>query len=328
LKIEPDKISRILLIRLSALGDCVAAIPVFMALRKQFPHAHLAWAIQDNFAPLIYNLPGLDEIVIFPRQRWRQTPLFPQKIKEAARLARHLRLRRFHATVDAQSNTKSASLAFLSRAPIRIGHGPEEAKELSLWLNNVPVSPIPGMNHIVKRDLHLLSVLGVEGGEPEFLLPPDPPSQRRIRRWLQERGIEEGKYFLITPFCGHPSKEWPPEHFTRLAATIVQAGGKVIFLCGPGVEERTQALIPASCPNSAFLGPRTSIPEMVELVRFSRLTIGGDTGPVQIAGALGLPTLALFGPTDPVRSHPWGDARIASLESNPSAVMKKMENCL
>ncbi|MEW6234973.1 MAG: glycosyltransferase family 9 protein [Candidatus Omnitrophota bacterium] len=327
MKIDPDRIGRILLIRLSALGDCLAAIPVFMALRKRFPQAHLAWAVQDNFAPLIENLPGLDELIIFPRQHWRRTPVIP-KIKEAARLARHLRLRRFHAVVDVQSNMKSASLAFLSRAPIRIGHGREEAKELSSWLNNVLVSPLPEMSHIVRRNLHLLSVLGVESCEPEFLLPPDPLSERRVRHWLRERDIAEGNYFLITPFCGHPAKEWPPRYFTQLAEAIVQVGGKVVFLCGPSLEKRTLALIPSSCAGSVFLGPRTSIPEMVELIRFSRLTIGGDTGPVQIAGALGVATLALFGPTSPERSHPWGDARVVRLEANPSAVLKKIEDCI
>jgi ADP-heptose:LPS heptosyltransferase len=126
---RPSIVKRILMIRLSALGDCVVAYSGIPGLAESFPHAHIAWAIQDNFAPLIRNLPGLDEIVIFPRRRWKQSG-FATQWKEGLRLFRHLRMRKFDVTIDVQSNTKSAMLAFLTGARLRIGHGMEEAKRI------------------------------------------------------------------------------------------------------------------------------------------------------------------------------------------------------
>ncbi|MDX9755437.1 MAG: glycosyltransferase family 9 protein, partial [bacterium] len=231
----PDPIHRILLIRLSALGDCFCAFPVFAALRTHFPHAHIAWAIQDNFAPLIQNLPGLDEIILFPRQRWKRSSWFTQ-LTEGRQLIRRLGMRRFDLTIDVQSNTKSGAVAWATRAPLRICHGGEEAKELTQWLNNKPIPPSAEMPHIIQRNLHLLSPLGIPEASPRFPLPPDPFAKATVRRWLEEKGLRPGEYFLLTPFCGNQNKEWPPEQFTRLSQILAQHNQATVFLNGPGKE--------------------------------------------------------------------------------------------
>lgn len=314
-----QSIERILVIRLSALGDCVVAIPVFLALRKHFPHAHIAWAIQDNFAPLIRNLPGLDEIVVFPRRRWKQSG-FETQWKEGLRLFRHLRMRRFDATVDIQSNTKSAVLAFLTGARLRIGHGMEEAKELSPWLNNRRAEYPPTMQHIVRRNLHLTSFLGIEETEPQFALPIDPPSRQRILAWLHSNNLREKKYDLLFPFCGGKEKEWPGECFTALAESLARDGRTVLLGCGPGEKDKAERLIPSAHRDRVCLTPRTDILELVEMVRLARVCVGGDTGPLQMAGALNVPNVSLFGPTDPARSHPWQNSLVRSILDEPDTI--------
>ncbi len=322
MKLEPSTLERILLVRLSALGDCLAAVPVFHALRKRFPKAHIAWVVQDNFAPLLGQLPGLDEIIVFPRRRWLNSRSRGLPWGEARQFIRHLRLRRFRLAVDVQSNTKSSLIAFLSRAPVRIGHGGEEARELSAWFNTLRIPPAPGEHHIVQRNLGLLRPLGIEPAEPDFTLPPDPYARRRMLHWLHSQGLREQAYDLLVPFCGQPEKEWPPAHFTALAGRLAQAGRPTVMLLGPGKEQETRDLLPAPSFPLVILGPQTNIPEMAELVRMARVCAGGDTGPVQIAGALGVPTICLFGPTDPRRSRPWSNSCPMPLDSPPEVVFE------
>ncbi len=320
MKLDPSTLERILLVRLSALGDCLAAVPVFHALRKRFPHAHLAWAVQDNFAPLLGNLQGLDEIIVFPRRRWLNTKSRGVPWGEARRFIRHLRLRRFQVAVDVQSNTKSALIAFLSRAPVRIGHGGEEARELSAWFNTFRIAPAPGEDHIVQRNLGLLRPLGIEAGEPDFTLPPDPYARRRIQNWLRGQGIRERSYILLVPFCGRPEKEWPRARFSELADRLAREGRPVVLLLSPGQEAATRDLLSPAAPAGVFLGPPTGIPDLAELVRMAQACAGGDTGPIQIAGALGIPNVCLFGPTDPRRLRPWSNSLTLPLEAGPAAV--------
>ncbi len=325
MKIDLDKIERILIVRLSALGDCVASIPVFTALRQRFPDKHIAWAIQDNYAPLIRNIPGIDEIIVFPRHRWKEMRSNWNKTTEALRLARRLRMRRFDLVVDAQSNTKSATLSFLTRAPHRIGHGQGEAKEISQWLNNHPVNHPADMKHIIIRNLNLLTALGIEISEPRFPLNPDPFAQRPILEWLRVHDLSEKGYCLLFPFCGRREKEWPQQHFTRLAQELSQTGYRVVFSWTPGKDEQLKQMIPANAGNKIIIGPQTDIPELVELIRSAGICIGGDTGPIQIAGALKMPNIALFGPTYPERTGPWTTSGIVSLDSEPEIVGKTVQ---
>lgn len=321
---ERGGMERILLVRLSALGDCVAAIPVFLALRRHFPAAHIAWAIQDNFAPLIQNLPGLDELVVFPRRRWTgMADSRGRMLREARAFARRLRMRRFDATVDVQSNTKSAMIAWLTRAPLRAGHGRGEAREISLWLNNRPVEAPPGCAHIFHRNLNLLTALGIEEREPRFELPPDRPAKAKMDAWRAAEGLEAGRYAVLVPFCGNVNKEWPGERFAALAERLAHGGMPAVFLRGPGRERETRALLPAGV-ETVRLGPETGIPEMVELIRTAGAAVGGDTGPLHIAGALGVKTAALFGPTDPARSRPWGPSAVFSLDTGEAPVAERI----
>ncbi len=319
-------IHRILLVRLSALGDCLAAIPVFMALRKRFPHAHIAWVIQDNFAPLIRHLPGLDELIIFPRSRWRKMQSRWRLWREAASLARRLWRRRFDVTIDVQSNTKSAILAFLTHAPLRIGHGKVEAKEISRWFTNCPIDPPADCTHVLQRNLHLLSPLGIDRAEPEFSLPPDHLANRAITSWLQDHHLLNENYVILVPFCGNRSKEWPYNHYTALAALLAERQIPVVFLQGPGKKDETATLIPDRNKTRIHLGPPTTISEMVELIRHAGAIVGGDTGPVQIAGALGVKSVGLFGPTDPERSHPWRASAIHDLDSSPERIYQTIQS--
>jgi len=321
---KPPTLERILMIRLSALGDCMVALPVFHALRKAYPKAHIAWAIQDNFAPLLQTLPGLDEVIIFPRARWRKMESKSKSRREAFQFIRHVRLRKFQAAIDIQSNTKSAGIAWLSGAPLRIGHGPPENKEISAWLNNRKVSPPEGMEHIVYRNLNLLTALNIQPATPNFDLPVNQYASTRIKTWLNENGLTAKQFTLLVPYSGDVIKEWPAQNYITLASILSNNNQKVVFLCGPGKEETTAQMVEQAQHPNTVLGPQTTIPEMIELVRLSGCAVGSDTGPLQIAGAFKQPTVALFGPTDPKRSHPFGACSVTHLSTKPEQVSEQI----
>lgn len=317
----PQPVERILLLRLSALGDCAAAIPVLLALRERFPHAHIAWAIQDNNLPLIRNIEELDEAIIFPRARWRQARTMT-KLREGRRLIRHLRKRRFDVAVDVQSNSKSALLAWLSGAPVRIGHGSEEAREVSASFNNRLIPPPPSEPHIIRRNLNLLSALGIDQPEVRFSLPKDAAAHKQMQRWLAHGGLQAQQYVLLTPFCGRPEKEWPRAHFSELAHRLASAGVPVVIQRSPGREAECDEIVREAQHEKITASPPTNIPQLVELIRMAGLVFGGDTGPLQIAGALGTPSICLFGPTDPNRLRPWSACEVMSLEIDPITAAK------
>ncbi|MDP8244462.1 MAG: glycosyltransferase family 9 protein [Candidatus Hinthialibacter antarcticus] len=326
--IPTDGIERILFVRLSALGDCISSMPVLCALRRRFPKAHIAWLIQDNSLPIIQNLKMIDEVIVFPRARWREQPPFRVNWREAYRLVRHLRMRRFDLVVDVQSNSKSSVLSWLSGAKYHIGHGKGQSKEISHWFIKTPVAPDPNQTHIIPRSLKLLEPLGVKVETPEFSLPKDDAANTRMTKWLERKKLAPKSYCLLAPFCSTTEKEWPPMRYSKLAGLLANNGTPVVALNAPGREETVKQIVKDAQSPQVFAGPSTSIVEMVELVRMAKGAVGGDTGPMQIAGALGVPSIAFFGPTDPNRTGPWGlDAALdMQVEEGPAfdAITKAM----
>ncbi len=309
---SPQSVQRILLIRLSALGDCVAAIPVFLALRKRFPEAHLAWIVQDNMAPLLHNLPGLDELILFPRARWKKEPSKWKILKEGFRLLQRLRKRKFDVVIDVQSNTKSAVIGYLSGTQKRIGHGKGEGKEISTWLNNIQVEPLPQHRHVFERNMHLLTALGIKEPKIEFRISSHSWRKQLIFNWIHDHKIDRG-YVLLIPFTGRAEKDWPSERYSQLAKELSRQNIPVVFSCSPGRKEETQEMMPQAVNAPILLAPELDIPGLIELIRLSAFVAGGDTGPVHIAGALEKPTFALYGPTDPARHKPWGPSTVLSI---------------
>ena len=226
--------------------------------------------------------------------------------------------------MDVQSNSKSAVIAYCTGAKIRIGHGKGEAKEISAWLNNRLVDAEPAVPHIFMRNLRLLSILGMAETAPQFNLPHFPFCAQHVKQSLQALGIQR-PFVLLVSFTGKAAKEWQPQHFTRLAERLSQSGIPVVFLHSPGRTNETQRLLPVPHNAPVVLSPLFTIQDMLELIRCAHAVVGGDTGPVHIAGALNIPTFSLFGPTDPKRSKPWGSTTVYLLDALPEQVANDIE---
>lgn len=291
-----DGFPRILIARLSAIGDTVLTLPVACALRRAFPDAFLAWVVERKSAVFVAPHECLDEVVTLERGWWTS----PRGILQARRLLRRLRCA---VSIDCQSMTKSALACWLSGARCRIGLRGEYAYELSPVLNNRRIQP--RRPHVVDRQLELLRGLGIEEPQVEFRLPVPTADQQQADRLLQAMGLAQ--FAVINPGATWDSRLWEMDRFGQVAQHLGQRYGLPTLVVWGSPPERDMArAIAAHSAGHARPAPPTSLTELAAVVRRARLFVSSDTGPLHIAVAVGTPSVALHGPTLPERSGPYG----------------------
>lgn len=293
---------RILIVRLTAIGDVIHGMPVLCALRRHFPDAHLAWVAEGRAADLLDGHAALDTLLRIER-KWLKSP------RQVLTLRHALRRQRFDITIDIQGLTKSAVAAWLSGAPDRIGFAGHDGRELSRLLNNRRV--LAEATHVIDRNLELLRPLGIVQPRVEFQVPEPAAAARAIERWRAAGGCE-GPYAVVVPGAGWPSKVWPADRFGRVAAHLRADHGIPAVAVWAGEKERAMAQrIIAASAGAARLAPKTSLPELAALLRRARLVVASDTGPLHLAVAVDTPSIGLFGPMPHQRNGPYGPRHIA-----------------
>lgn len=293
---------RILICKLTAIGDVIHAMPVACALRDAFPQAHLAWLAEGRAGDLLRGHAALDELVIAPR-RWCRSP------REVWKLRRELRRRRFDVTIDLQGLTKSALAARLSGARRRIGFAGEMGREVSQWLNNELVRV--RSEHVVDRYLELLAPLGLAAENVRFDVPRHRADVETVSRWLAEWPLSP-RFALVNPGAGWPSKRWPPERYAAVARHLGISHGVRSVVVWAGAEEHGWAeTIVAQSPGHAVLATETTLAQLAELARRAALFVGSDTGPLHLAAAVGTPCVGLYGPMPAERNGPYGPQHLA-----------------
>lgn len=288
---------RILITRLSHIGDCVLTLPLAAALRAQVPDVWIGWAIEPAGHRLLGDQPGIDHFEVVPRG-WLKRPRAIWELRQ--------RLRGLHldATLDPQSLLKSAALGWLSGAPRRVGMGGAYGRELSPWLNTMRV--VPQRRHLVDRSLELLTGLGLQPVGPVPQLRPNPACVETMQRWLAERA-DDGRFVVLNPGASWPSKRWVLERYAEVARYCFDAWGLPTVVTWGGREEQgwAEAIVAAGGPG-CHLAPATTLPELAALLSVARLFVGSDSGPMHMAAAVGCRCVALFGPTRPEESGPYG----------------------
>lgn len=293
--------SRVLIVRLGALGDVVHAIPVAAALRRAFPDARIDWLVSAKHREILDLVPVIDRrLVINDRGDASGGTSLLGAIAE-------LRRSRYDLAIDLQGLIKSAVLARLSGAPRVVGFSSRYARERAARLFYTEVHD-PGRGglydpretrHVVDINLGLLTRLGIDAPAREF--PIEDVDSDAARTARQQTG---GHYALLNPGAAWPNKRWPP---ARLAAVAVELrarhGLMSVVLWGPG-EEALAAEVVAGANGAAVMSPKTTIADLVALARRAILMVSGDTGPTHIAAALGTPIVGIYGPTRPARNGP------------------------
>lgn len=325
---------RILLIRLSAIGDVINTLPALSLLRRARPDAYLAFAVEDRARDLLWGHPFLDGVHVFPRRAWRGLlrsgdPRHWLHLRgELAAYRRALQEARYDVALDFQGNLKGALHAILSGAPRRVGFARGHDREWSHCFATEHVVPPADRPHRVDKFVSLLGPLGIEGREREFVLPPTPAEVRgRVHAWLQAAGLDRAAPVLLHPGTSErgAAKRWPAERFAALAARLVARGMAVLVTWGPGERALAEEVVMRSgCDGPGprgrslvRLGPETSsLLELAELIRHAAVFVSSDTGPMHLAAACGTRCVALFGPKDPAVYRPYGEAHTVLYHPN------------
>ena len=292
-----DRSPRILLVRLSAVGDVIHGLPVLNALRERFPQAFLGWVVEQRAATLLEGHPALDERILLPRG-WLKSP------RTVWQLRRRLHQLRFDLAIDIQGLTKSAIAAWLSGAGRRIGFGDEKGRELSRWLNNELVHT--SAPHIIDSNLQLLLPLGIDRPTVRFEIPERAVDGQRAEQMVESAGLSGG-FAVVNPGAGWPSKLWPPERYAAVARHLAARQALPSLVVWAGSQEEAWARqIVAESDGAARLAPATTLLELAAVTRRARLFVGSDTGPLHLAAAVGTPCVGLFGPMPAERNGPYG----------------------
>jgi lipopolysaccharide heptosyltransferase I len=289
--------SRILIFRLSAIGDCVHGLPVACALRDHDPTLEIGWVVEGRTAEILRGHRAIDKVICIPRgwyKSWATMSEARQAVREFAP----------DITIDLQGLTKSAALAACSGAKTRLGFSGQEGRELSSWFNNLRMAA--SATHVVDKNLELLTMLGVVPQAARFDLPVDAASTAKIRDWTLEQRLSNS-YAVLNPGAGWASKRWPVERFAAVAAGLQDRFGlRSVVTWAPGEERNWADQIVSQAGGAAVLAPPTTLVELTALCREAKLFVSGDTGPLHLAAAVDTPCVALFGASDAQRNGPYG----------------------
>lgn len=293
---------RILICRLSAIGDCILTMPLASALRRQFPEAFIAWAVQGASAPLVEEHPAVDLAIRVSKQELR-SPL------GLWRLRQRLREQRFDLAIDPQGLTKSALVSWLSGAPRRIGFARPVGREVSPWLQTEIVHSRQA--HVVDRYLELARPLGIEAPKAEFRFPTSAAAVSKLAPFLDQSLLQRG-FAVINPGAGWDSKLWPAERYAEVAAYLALNHRLPSVVVWAGSREKAWGEeIVARAQRHAILAPQTTLLELGELLRRAKLFVGSDTGPLHMAAAVGVSCVGIYGPTRPEDCGPYGSGHRA-----------------
>ncbi|MEO1992177.1 MAG: glycosyltransferase family 9 protein [Pirellulales bacterium] len=287
----------IVIVKLSAIGDVLHAVPAVVALKCAFPSTKIGWVVEGRAADVLAGHPAIDHLFRLPRG-WLKSP------KAILDYRQQVRSFRPDVTLDMQGLFKSMIGTILSGAWTRIGYSKPESREQSWLAYTRSVRPLAC--HVVERHCELLSPLGVRPDSIGFQMPDWPASRSRVRAWLNEMPFESAP-IVMNPGAGWTSKRWPLDRFAAVARSIKNLHGVQSLVVWGGSEERTAAeRIVASSEGSVIMAPPTSLQDLGEIFRLSRLCISSDTGPLHLAAAIGTPCVGLFGPVPASRNGPYG----------------------
>lgn len=290
---------RILIVRLSALGDTALTLPLLSALRANLPEAEIGWLVGEYAAPLLAGNPQLDRLHI-----WKKKDM---NLPGILKMAGEVRSEAYEVSLDPQGLTLSALFPLLARIPIRVGfsRGFMDARELSPFFTNRKVTPPKELTHIAARTLYMAKALGLEPpGDMPVHLKVDPAASETIDRWLDDAGVG-GKAIVFGIGAGWPTRFWPVPQIEKLVRAAGEKGYACIALWGPREKNRIAEWM-RILKDAVLWAPPTTISEMIVLLRRCERYAGPDSAPLHLAALLGKPTFSWYGSSDPARTAPRG----------------------
>ncbi len=292
----------ILVVKLSAIGDVIHALPVSYAIRETFPDARLTWVVEPAARELLVDNPYIDEILLFEKKKFKSMGGF---LANFGPFRRKLQRTRYDAALDLQGLFKSAAIAYLSKAPKRLGTC--NMRECSDKISQPVVGP-HASGHIVERYLDVARALGCRVDRVVFPIQISERDQALTPRIMQQAGAQmDNPYVALAVGANWPNKRWPTASFAKLSDWLYSQSLIPVLVGGGTLDESLAAEIGAAAeiPPVNLVG-KTSLKQLAYILQNAVLTLGGDTGPVHLSAGLGTKTVMVMGPTDANRNGPYG----------------------
>jgi len=315
-----EGVDRILVRGVNWVGDTILTYPAVQRLKKAFPQSHLAVLVRESLVDLWKTFPSVDEVIPFqPGKGWRS-------LWEDLRLGFSLKREKFDLAVVFPRSFRSAYQIFLARIPIRVGYR-DEGRFLFLT-HGIPRDDDIVQGHRIHYYQRLLSTLGMD----ERLYPPRVFLREEDRRWAKEKlermGLLDGRPLIgMNPGATYGlAKCWYPDRFGELGKRLVKKWKASVLLFGKA-EEKTiaQEILRHLGDGGIDLTGQTGLLQLAAVLENCRLLATNDTGTMHLAAAAGTPVVAIFGPTDPATTGPWGEGhRVVRKEVSCSPCLKRI----
>ncbi len=304
---------KILIIKPSSLGDVVHSLPFLKSLKDTFPESHIDWVISKDLKEILEGNPLINKLIVFNKDAWKGLRNFPEIFRDIMSLIKTLKSERYDMVIDLQGLLRSGLMTFFSSSPLKIGF--QHAREGGSLFYNKKIS-VNGSLHAVNKYLEVAKSVGAQIERVEFPLSVDDTASRKIKTLIGNLS----EYVVIVPSARWETKKWPPEYFgmliSKLSIPCVITGSNSDKL-------NVQRVLASSRGKGINLCGKTNLKELTALIAGAKAVVSNDSGPVHIGAALGVPVVALFGPTDPVKTGPYGWSGVRSERKNKHLTVVK-----
>ncbi|MCB9852306.1 MAG: lipopolysaccharide heptosyltransferase II [Phycisphaerales bacterium] len=319
---------RILLIKPSSPGDIIHALPVLRGLRRRYPKATISWLIAKNFVNMLEAERALDEIIPFDRKHYGRLFRNWPSTRDFFKFVSDLRRKQFDLVVDLQGLIRSGFLAWSSGARVRVGF--QDAREMAWMFYTHRIPRDDAEKHAAERNFDAAALLGVNRSEPDFRIAFTQDDSTTIRDLIRSRLGSDQRFIAMATSTRWPTKCWPVDRFGQLAAELHKTSGlKTLLVGGPGDRDDGRRAADAADGAAVNVCGETTLRQLAALIDRASLVVTADSTPMHLAAAHGCPLVALFGPTNPVRTGPFNRSRDVvrlDLDCSPCYI-RKLRQC-
>lgn len=287
---------KILIIKPSSLGDVIHSLPFLKAIKNTFHDADIEWVISKSLKEILEGNPLINRLVVFDKDSWTKIGNLSKTVKEAIGLINILRSGHYDMVVDLQGLLRSGLITFFSSSPLKVGF--ENAREGSSIFYNKKIS-VNGSLHAVDRYLEIAKSIGAKIDKVEFPLFINDAERKKIKNLIGD--LQE--YVVVIPSARWKTKRWSPRNFGTI---ISKLSVPCIVTASRADEQIVKEVMRFSNGKGTNFCGKTDLKELTALIAGAKAVVSNDSGPMHIAAALGVPVIALFGPTDPYKTGPYG----------------------
>lgn len=291
---------KILIIKLSSIGDVVHTLPALYALRNAYPSAKIDWLVEEEPSNILIGHPLLNDVFVIKKKGWLKY------FKRTYAVAKKIRALNYDIILDFQGLLKSGIWVFLSNGKRRIGF--DKSREMSYLFLNERLPPYNPDKHAVERYLDLVKHLGIKCDSINFPIPITEKEKKKVSGLLETGGVLEGTSFIVVnPMARWETKLWGAKKFAGLCNEMVDNLSCRVVVVGASSEKDNKEFFSLTNNRVVDLTGETTLRELAHLMSLSSVVITVDSGPMHIAAAMGVPVVAIFGPTAPWRTGPYGE---------------------